>query len=390
MRAPASMAVQQLVPAAVEIAAQLAGTCNPGADRQADMEDIKDLAAKIDTARQNAYVEFQAALQAAPPAHQATIAGLGGVLDAQAAGLQHSVLGVSALNHLSAASRRYCSGADRCSPAALQALQEAAAAVTAASEFGEEGSMTLSLLPVVLWISYFLGVLKLNKQLPKHLNKNLAGSTMRFWMDERPAEVLAVLVGDPNVMIMTELIVFVISNSVGKRGRTHRVRTLLRSPADRHLSILLPLLGSSLDATESICAVVKAARQYCTKEGVFGGTKEDDISPRPDQHGFSDRTSTGACRCRSKQLHEMRGDHTLLLQTVLHMRRELQDQRQQTALWQEAVLMLQRSAVQPSPFGTPSSSRPGSPGGSPGAASVASSMSELPFGHLPRMSSDIS
>ena len=52
MRAPASMAVQQLVPAAVEIAAQLAGTCNPGADRQADMEDIKDLAAKIDTARQ--------------------------------------------------------------------------------------------------------------------------------------------------------------------------------------------------------------------------------------------------------------------------------------------------------------------------------------------------
>ena len=133
---------------------------------------------------QNAYVEFQAALQAAPPAHQATIAGLGGVLDAQAAGLQHSVLGVSALNHLSAASRRYCSGADRCSPAALQALQEAAAAVTAASEFGEEGSMTLSLLPVVLWISYFLGVLKLNKQLPKHLNKNLAGSTMRFWMDE--------------------------------------------------------------------------------------------------------------------------------------------------------------------------------------------------------------
>lgn len=74
----------------------------------------------------------------------------------------------------------------------------------------------------------------------------------------------------------------------------------------------------------------------------------------------------------AEQLHEMRGDHTLLLQTVLHMRRELQDQRQQTALWQEAVLMLQRSAVQPSPFGTPSSSRPGSPGGSPGAASVAS------------------
>ena len=97
--------------------------------------------------------------------------------------------------------------------------------------------------------------------------------------------------------IMTELIVFVISNSVGKRGRTHRVRTLLRSPADRHLSILLPLLGSSLDATESICAVVKAARQYCTKEGVFGGTKGGSGAGRHVRAGRQAGRLSG-CRCR--------------------------------------------------------------------------------------------